>query len=710
MRELTAYERMTGAARLLWLYFHRTARAALTLAVAVGALSCQPQSAAEIQAARASHAARLQTLADDESDRLRSVQSLIQDPSVSEADLDKALADLTETRKALRLGHFHQEELAADLWLANNAAQRTRRLPTVLGQGLVTATAVGPGFRTGSELVYTAVTYLGGPFELVATDVAKGRSYVFPCPVKTETRVWSMQAGGDGRLYIVTAGEAHLLRFDPKACVLEDLGRPSAKETDLMGLVLDPGGKVYVSSFPGCRVFRFDPASRSFQDLGPADSQPYGRTMAGTDDGRLLVGTGSQKQGIVLFDPETREARQLLPESKRIPGFALVFRDENGSLLASVISPTGRTAWKLEGDRLVEQPGKAPGEPLPALRGGLRIKVESGEVTLTEPGQPGRKVPIDMTRAPLPIFRYGGSDQAGVVASTVLPANLVSLDQATGAWTARGSLGAGEAYSFLPLGAHRLALGGYSTSAGLMIADLGQPLATLTPGDGYRTQSSWRPTALTQTDAGTVFAAGYPGYGVAESFLIRWDVESNLSKTYRAVSPGFSVVSVAALGGRLALGTSVRLGQGVKFAESKGQVLIWDVGQERVTDQFTVLEGQVAVDNLVFTPSGLILGAGRNEAGGGAARVFTLDPGTGEVSVLSTPDVGALLYGTLAPGRTGEYWAVAENGVVRIDLARMRGELVSRSNGKVTAAGAFVKGAIYYSCGPMSYRYALPSD
>ena len=226
MRELTAYERLAGAARLLWLFFHRAARSALSLGVAAGAFSCQRPSEADIQAASAATEFELKALATKRTTQLKTAQDMVRDPGASAQDLDRALTDLSETHKTTRLRQFHQQELAADLWVATNAGPGTRRLATVLGKGLVTATRVGPGFRPGSELVYSAVTSMGGPFELVATDVATGKSYVFHSPMGTETRVWTMQAGSDGRLYLVTSGRAHLMRFDPRECQIEDLGRP----------------------------------------------------------------------------------------------------------------------------------------------------------------------------------------------------------------------------------------------------------------------------------------------------------------------------------------------------------------------------------------------------------------------------------------------------------------------------------------------------
>jgi hypothetical protein len=242
-----------------------------------------------------------------------------------------------------------------------------------------------------------------------------------------------------------------------------------------------------------------------------------------------------------------------------------------------------------------------------------------------------------------------------------------------------------------------------------MKADLTRDAAPLTSAEGFRTTHSWRPTALVRGGGTVVFAAGYPGYGRSDGYLVRWDTATGGTTQHADPVPGYSVVALARSGDTLAMGTSVRLGQGVKITGTGGLVAVWDAAAGAVKRTYRVAEGQVAVDNLAYTASGLVLGAARNEVGKpGLAQVFTLDTESGRVTRLRNTEAGELLYGTLVPGPDGAFWAVAQNGVVRIDLENGRVSLAERAVDKVTAAGAYVRGALVYACGPLVFRYVVP--
>src|SRR5579862_113837 len=100
------------------------------------------------------------------------------------------------------------------------------KLGAFIGKGGAMSTLVGPG-PNGTERLYVCYTYLSS-LDLVAYAPGTGKAKVWQNP---EGGAWAMETGPDGRLYLGTYFQGHILRLDPQTDRLDDLGQAIPGET-----------------------------------------------------------------------------------------------------------------------------------------------------------------------------------------------------------------------------------------------------------------------------------------------------------------------------------------------------------------------------------------------------------------------------------------------------------------------------------------------
>ena len=93
------------------------------------------------------------------------------------------------------------------------------KLGAFIGKGGAMSSLVGPG-PNGTERLYVCYTYLSS-LDLVAYEPDTGKAKVWQ---NSEGGAWAMETGPDGRLYLGTYFQGHILRLDPQTDRLDDLG------------------------------------------------------------------------------------------------------------------------------------------------------------------------------------------------------------------------------------------------------------------------------------------------------------------------------------------------------------------------------------------------------------------------------------------------------------------------------------------------------
>jgi hypothetical protein len=489
--------------------------------------------------------------------------------------------------------------LALTLCAAVDAQGAFEKLGTFVGRGGAMSVLVGPG-PNGTERLYVCYTYISS-LDLVAYEPDTGKYRVWRHP---EGGAWAMETGPDGRLYLGTYFQGHVLRLDPKTGQLDDLGQAVPGETYIWQLSLGPDGKLYGCTYPGAKLLRVDPETGKSADLGRMDpDQNYNRTLCAAPDGWVYCAIGSEKANLVAYNATTRELRSLIPEADRKPGFGQVIRGADGYAYGTCLGKSYRLR-----DGAATQIEKLP-SAMP------RQQRKDGR-TLTDPGTyPGRD---------LPIFRLAAGPDGKVYGSSILPEYLLRFDAKEGKPVTMGLIPGAEAYSMLTAHA-RLYIASY-TGATLQVYDPSQPFH---PGAARTNNPSYygstapeqdRPYDIALGADGRIYLACVPAYGHHGGALSWYDPATDTVDHVSTPITDQALASVCALpNGLLACGTSIEGGPGTKPRAREAVLFLWDTARKQKVYEGVPVPGSGHIVNLTAGADGLVYGtAGKT--------LFAFDP------------------------------------------------------------------------------------
>lgn len=272
-------------------------------------------------------------------------------------------------------------------------------------KGYVNTTTSGRIVVGGRPLIYTVVS--GFPAELQVADLATGRlvdRHVLPgAPTG-----WAMVTAPDQRTVYLGGAQGHVLRYDPRARTLKDLGRATHRAEVVFSLAMAPDGRVWGGSYPGGELWALDPRADKFTSIEPLrEDREYARSLA-IQGSTLYVGTGSVNPSVVTIDLQDPSAREeiALPGTPA-SGFVTELRIY-GRLLAAKLPDGTRGVYDLQrrtwdtpvskdatGRQLTQSPSEAaPGQPFYYFSNGLLWRVH--------PDRPdaSAKVPVATTTIP----------------------------------------------------------------------------------------------------------------------------------------------------------------------------------------------------------------------------------------------------------------------------------------------------------------------
>ncbi len=594
---------------------------------------------------------------------------------------------------------------AAALWLAASPQDPSgtfEALATYRGLGSMVASATGPGPTAGSERVYLSYLYLNNTIEVVSVDPENGDFRIFRNPAPTESGARAMVTGPDGKIYLGTLPQAHLLQLDPKAGALVDLGRPSATESYIWDLAVGPDRKIYGATYPESKLVRYDPASGKLEDLGRMDPvEQYAHSVAGTGD-FVYVGIGTSKANIAAYQISTGEHREILPVEFQVVGQAAVYPGQDGKAYGSV----GEKKFRLEGwtATLIEARDASPVAPRDRLRDGRTVAVDGTTLRISDPrtGAVSERH-FAYQGNTLPLFRVAFGPDGRLYGSSILPIHLVRWDAAHGNFEEVGGLGGGEIYSFLRY-RNRLLMAAYSGLAPLMAYDPAKPFR---PGDNpvlvnYSGEDhGWRPEAMMEGAGGRVYLGAVAGYGKLGGPLTIWDPNNNQVTSYPQLVRDESVVSVAEAGGLIVGGTTVAGGGGSHPTQKEAHLFLWDPRTSRKIFETVPVPGARSINDLVAAPDKLVYGF----AGG---SLFVFDPASRTIRHTAPLPFHGAPFNSVTVARDGNIWGLAREGVFRIDPRTHEIALAGRAPKPITAGFDLRDDAIYFASEATLYRYRLP--
>ncbi|MCX7599746.1 MAG: hypothetical protein N2512_12895 [Armatimonadetes bacterium] len=576
-----------------------------------------------------------------------------------------------------------------------------------LGIGGNLATVVGPGPTAGTERVYATHIYVGDTLDLVAVDPLTGETDVFSSPVPTEIGAWALAVGPEGRVYVGTLPNAHILRLDWSQRALVDMGQPSPTEQYVWQLCLGPDGKLYGCTYPNAKLIRFDPLAGTGEDLGRMDPKElYARHLAADDQGFVYVGIGFTSRHLVAYEIGTGMHRDILPAELAGPGCCSVYRGDDGKVYATA----GDARLRLEGwtATVIAADQVRPAPPL-RLGDGCLVSYDGTTVTVRDAATGEAKTnPVAYAGKPIDLFRIGLGPDDRLYGSTALPLYFFRADPDGDAWELLGRPGGGEIYSFLAYD-DRLICAAYGGSAPIMIYRPAMPYAPAPTREGNPwlvhypgEDSGWRPMAMIAGPDGKVYIGAVAGYGKLGGPLCCLDPETGAVEQYPHVVQDQSVVALAALPDGLIVGGTTISGGGGSFpTQAEAKIFLWDTQQKKKIFETVPVAGQSTIQALAVGRDRLVYGFA-------GPVMFVFDPVARQVIGQGRHGLGSVIYNALGPGPDGELYGLATGGIFTVDTAARQARIMAAYPGGITGGFAIRGRRIYFTSGPEIVSYALP--
>jgi hypothetical protein len=579
------------------------------------------------------------------------------------------------------------------------------------GLGGVEAEVVGPGPLRGEQRYYATYSYGGDSFDLVSISPKSRTTTVFPNPVAGEFGARAMIAGADGKIYIGTLPNAHLLQFDPGEGIITDLGRPVPAEAYIWDLCLGSDGRIYGGTYPSAKLIRYDPATHQITDLGRMDPvEQYAHSVAASGDGFVYAGIGSAKANIAAYELATGKQLEIGPIAYRTAGIADVFRAANGGVYATVNGHYFRLDhWNAIPIAATEVPATRAKQ---ILSDGNSGAIDDHSLVIKDARQAVvSTILVSYGGREMQLFRLGAGPSETIYGSTAIPIHVVRYDKAERRLTDIGSAGNGEIYSILQFANHLL-LAAYAGIAPLLELDpsrsFSQDSKDPNPVAVYFSQQdeAWRPQAMIVGQDGKVYIGPVGGYGKTSGAITVWDVQGKSVVSYPDVVHNQGIQSLLFFKNLLVGGSTVLGGGGSTSTEDEAVLFLWDTQANKRVFQVAPVPHAKWISDLIPARNGLIFGIA-------GEYMFVFDPVQRKViRTLPLPFVVGsaiqTLYNSVAITADGKIRGLAPDGIFQISPDGRRLKLEARAPCKVTAGFVFNKGAIYFGCKSQLWRFNIP--
>jgi hypothetical protein len=526
--------------------------------------------------------------------------------------------------------------------------------------------------------------------------------------------IGSMRSLRTGILYLGSAWDGHLHRFDPAHPErgVEDLGAiHPGLATFPTGIQEATDGGIWIGAYPGASLTRFDPVTGEFKRLGRMDeTDKYLYPLCG-DDGTLAAQTKTTRFRIVMIDPQTgahTPVGPVLDEPNNHERRWFFFKGTDGLLYLD--SDLGK--FRLQGmtaTAVASVPAQMPGihatykhgyqEDL-IMPGGWRAAYteETGaprklDLTNVDPAIAPRHLVLDWVGGGTQIFMLGLGPDRRIYGSSILPEHLFRCDLDGSGLVNLGqcSLSLGEAFSMAGYGDGLIALASYP-AARISLYDpklpyrygMGPGSNPLDIGPLDHAEIAYRPHAMATTPDGKIWIGSAPNYGIRGGPLGWYDPRTATRGFHREVVPDTSPNCFLFLPGlnQLLIGLGTEPGSGVNVQRPAGAFALWDTVNDQLVHAGDFgLKGLADVcslvpaghDGLVFALSGrptyLIKDYGAQPA---PTQVALIDPKTHRV--ITSAEVPAA-YGpmptysldSLRQADDGTVYLVLASGAYRVD-------------------------------------------
>ncbi|HOS42426.1 MAG TPA: hypothetical protein PK794_01920, partial [Armatimonadota bacterium] len=447
--------------------------------------------------------------------------------------------------------------------------------------------------RKGTACLYATMGQMAAPFFVLRIDPATGACEKFLGQHAGDDE--AVCAHWSPRWRCLFAGvwkHGHLYRFDPRADVLECLGRLNASDPEAAcfpcGIAEHPDGRLFIGSYGKCDLTSYDPATGVFTNYGRMDeTDMYFYPRCGAD-GTVAGLVRMTRPHVVALDPATGEHRTVGPvaDVQRGEGHVELFTGADGLLYLR--SHAGN--FRVQGLEAIPVETAPPPLPARTLPGGATFRFRDAArfayhtLEITEPDGAARTVPVNWEGEGTAIFLCHTGPDGLVYGSSILPEHLFVHDPATGRLEDLGacSISGGEAYSMGNLDG-KLYIASYP-AARLSVYDPARPYRFGTdpeanPRDlGRMDEVAYRPRAMVCGPAGKVWVASIPDYGMWGGTLAWYDPATGTFGSHRHIFPDCSGYALAYLAedDLLLAGFSIDAGTGAQPRAAHAGLALWD--------------------------------------------------------------------------------------------------------------------------------------
>ena len=586
----------------------------------------------------------------------------------------------------------------------------------------------------GEPSILLTMSQNNGGFFVADVDPLTGQCRQFsPVDRKNSTfSTASFRSLRTGILYIGSAWDAHLHRFDPAHPErgIEDLGKIDDAATFPTGITESPDGTLWIGTYPEARLIRYQPDTGKFTQLGPMHAdENYLYPLVG-DDGSLAALVRVIRPHIVVVDPATGEHREVGPaitDTTDDRQFIRFFKGVDRRLYVS----THAGDFRVNGMML--EPASVLPEPLAGIHAAGEHRYQA-PVTMpggwqaqfidekfgaprdlmlsnVDPTVASRRLQLDWQGDGSNIHVIEEGPDGLLYGSSYLPNRLyrASPDGSRIEDMGPHTMAGGQAYSAVTYEG-KVYLASYPGSY-LSVYDPNRPTRfgpepTDNPRDLGRLDSiGYRPNALIATPQGRLWMGSGPSYGLVGGTLAWYEPATGARGSHREIVEGLSPASLLWLPEmeRVLVGMSIEVGTGTGVVRSAGAWALWDPVQDTlvwsddlgIEDMADVVSLAPAANGLVYALIGRgdhILTAGAEPIG---VRLALIDPAARKLVALTwlPEDFGPLAWhgaDALRISGSGQIYGVTANCVFRIAPGTVEVERVWQMDEPVAREGVWL--------------------
>jgi len=570
-----------------------------------------------------------------------------------------------------------------------------------------------------------------GGYALLLIDAQTGKSEQFPFPFNPRGDAPYASVLSSANKFYTHFGK-YFVEFDPakRAFTFHHKTAPQMA----MGMTEDDKGIIWSVTYPNSGVVSFDPQTREFKDYGYVHKEnwpQYQRYVAADDAGWIYFGIGNTSSHVIGFDPSTGKAKPMIPESERITGSGLVYRDINGKVYGHP-GGTGDKWYELHKGQAkkIGQLLKINHKPIITGQQDLfhtdfpdGTKLEKCDLakrvlTVKSPkSQRAKKIKFDYTSEGAHIMGVTVAPNGTICGGTHFPFHFFSYNPRIDKWLSQPNIGQ---WNTVVRQGNRLFGGSYPYGKLLEWS----PLRRWSPYNKDKRKANplllaecqptiYRPhDLLAHPDGNTIILAGTPGYGYTGGGLLFWDRKKKKSTLieHTDILPQHSTMSLVALPeGKLLGGSTTSAGTGGEKKAKQAEVYIMDMATKKVEWHEPLIRGVQEYTDLCLGPDGLVYGVADRK------HFFVFDPAKRKVinQQNTRGQFGPTSYQqgprSFVLDPKGNIYILFNNSIARLESDTFKITLLAKSPVKSIVGGDYYEGRIYFASGPRLYSYKVPS-